>query len=388
MTNPSIKEVISISIGSSLRDHSFECNFLEQEFRVRRIGTDGDKRKARELIKKYDGIASAIGLGGIDVFFQVANRTYAHNDGLKLFRTAVKSPIVDGSGLKNTLERWAIAFLHNAHPELLENRRVLVMSGIDRWAMAEVISEFSSNIVFGDFLFNLRFPYLIRNLKSLKKVAAAVLPILCKLPFEWIYPTGRRQETRHERSPLVFKKAEVIAGDFHLIRRYAPMDLSGKTIITNTVTGEDRENLKSRGVQWLITTTPIMDGRTFGANVLEAMFVAHLTSQGYSHNPDVRPSVALRDEYLNLIIDSGVEPSIEQLNFAEETVKNKFTFVVHPLELNDVFKIKSLKWLKNLPPVLVEMALAKLPPVHVSRTSVIRTKSGKETQGSLYALIM
>ena len=73
------------------------------------------------------------------------------------------------------------------------------------------------------------------------------MPIICRLPFEWIYPTGRRQETRHERYTSVFNNAEVIVGDFHQIRRYAPIDLKGKSIITNTVTEADRKDLKSRG---------------------------------------------------------------------------------------------------------------------------------------------
>ncbi|MCD6217336.1 serine carboxypeptidase [bacterium] len=388
MTSGSLKEIVSVSIGSSLRDHTFECEFLGERYLIRRIGTDGDKQKARELIKEYDNKASAIGLGGIDVFFQVGNRTYVHKDGMRLMKAAKKTPVVDGSGLKHTLERWAIAYLHNVHPEILKNRRVLVMSGIDRSAMAEVISEFASKVSFGDFLFNLRLSIVIKNLASLKRIARYVLPILCKLPFEWIYPTGRRQETRHERYTSVFKKSDVVVGDFHQIRRYAPLDLKGKSIITNTVTADDRKDLKSRGVEWLITTTPIMDGRTFGANVLEALFIAHLTSQGYELDREVRPSVTLRDEYLNLILESGIEPSIEQLNPVEEKVTNQFAFVVHPLKLSDVFEIKAFRWLRNLPPALLEMALAQLPPVHVSRTSVITTPDGKQTQGSLYALIM
>lgn len=388
MTSGSLKEIISVSIGSSLRDHTFESEFLGERYLIRRIGTDGDKQKAWELIKEYDNKASAIGLGGIDAFIQVGDRTYVHKDGMKLMRAAKHTPVVDGSGLKHTLERWAIACLHNVHPEILKNRRVLVMSGIDRSAMAEVISEFSSKIYFGDFLFNLRLSIVINNLVLLKRIARCVLPILCKLPFEWIYPTGRRQETRRERYTSVFNKSEVIVGDFHQIRRYAPLDLKGKTIITNTVTEDDRKDLKSRGVEWLITTTPVMDGRTFGANVLEALFMAHLTSQGYELDQTVRPSVTLRDEYLNLILESGIEPSIEQLNPVEEKVINQFAFVVHPLKLSDVFEIKAFRWLRNLPPALLEMALAQLPPVHVSRTSVITTPDGKQTQGSLYALIM
>jgi predicted amino acid dehydrogenase len=382
------KEVVSISIGSSLRDHKFECEFLGEKYLVQRIGTDGDKKKAIELIKQWDGRAEAIGLGGIDVYFQVGKRTYTHQDGLRLLKSAKTTPVVDGSGLKHTLERWAIAYLHNSHPEIMKERKVLVMSGIDRSAMAEVISEFASKVYYGDLMFNLKLPIVIRSLTTLRKVARIIMPVMCRLPFEWIYPTGRRQETRHERFTSIFKKVDVIVGDYHLIRRYAPVNLAGKSIITNTITAQDRADLKNRGVQWLITTTPMMDGRTFGTNVLEAIFIAHLKGQGYVLDTKEPVSSQLRDEYINLILESGIEPNVEQLNPVEERVKNRFAFVVHPLTLNDVFKVPSFRWLRNLPPALLEMALAQLPPIQLSRSSVIRTPDGKETQGWFYALIM
>jgi len=390
MGTADLKEVISISIGSSLRDHTFEFVFLGERYRIRRIGTDGDKEKARELIREWDGKASAIGLGGIDIFFQVGDVTYAHRDGLKLLSAAKRTPVVDGSGLKHTLERWAVTHIHNSHPEIFDDKQVLVMSGIDRSAIAEVISEFASKVYFGDFLFNLRIPMLVRDLDSLKRLARVFMPIICRLPFEWIYPTGRRQETRHERFPWVFKKTDIIVGDFHQIRRYAPLDLNGKTIITNTVTKKDREDLKSRGVRWLITTTPVMDDRTFGANVLEALFVAHLLDQGFVVDPKNRPSIQLRNEYLNLILDGNIEPTIEELNPVREKdeVQNKFAFVVHPLKLDDVYRVKAFNWLRNLPPALLEMLLAQLPPMYISKTSVIRTPNGRETIGYFYGLIM
>jgi len=52
----------------------------------------------------------------------------------------------------------------------------------------------------------------------------------------------------------------VIAGDFHIIRRKLPDSLEGKGILTNTVTSQDLEELKKRGVAWLVTTTPELEG--------------------------------------------------------------------------------------------------------------------------------
>ena len=69
-------------------------------------------------------------------------------------------------------------------------------------------------------------------------------------------------------------QADVIAGDFHLIRRYLPARLDGKAIVTNTTTRADRADLAARGVRWLCTTTPLLAGRSLGTNALEAAMLA------------------------------------------------------------------------------------------------------------------
>ena len=53
-----------------------------------------------------------------------------------------------------------------------------------------------------------------------------------------------------------------------------PDKLPGKIIITNTVTAEDLQFLKTAGITKVITTTPCLTGRSFGTNMLEAVLVA------------------------------------------------------------------------------------------------------------------
>ena len=53
-----------------------------------------------------------------------------------------------------------------------------------------------------------------------------------------------------------------------------PERLDGKVIVTNTTTAEDRAHFKQRGVSQIITTTPVIDGRSFGTNLFEAGLTA------------------------------------------------------------------------------------------------------------------
>ena len=50
--------------------------------------------------------------------------------------------------------------------------------------------------------------------------------------------------------------------------------MDGKIIVTNTTTPEDVELLRARGVSHLVTSTPRLDGRSFGTNMMEAALVA------------------------------------------------------------------------------------------------------------------
>jgi hypothetical protein len=81
--------------------------------------------------------------------------------------------------------------------------------------------------------------------------------------------------------------------------------MSGKSIITNTVTAEDVDMLRKRGLSTLITTTPEMDGRSFGTNVMEALIVALLKKM---------PEEITDDEINGLLDRLNFKPRIEVLN--------------------------------------------------------------------------
>jgi predicted amino acid dehydrogenase len=382
---PEQLEILSVSIGSSKRDHEFTASFLGREYHVRRVGTDGDKMKAIQLIKEADGKVAAIGLGGADVFFYVGNRVYVHQDTKRLMDAAKITPVVDGAGLKHTLERWAIKWVQEKRPGLFDHKKVLVMSALDRWGIAEVLGEYTNRFIFGDWMYALKIPIAPRSLKAIESHARLLLPILTHLPFEMIYPTGKRQDTVRPIFQKPFKWADVIVGDYHFIRRYAPLDLEGKIVITNTVMESDVEDLKRRGITTLITTTPEMDHRSFGTNVLEAIFVAHLQAEG----DDVSKFTFEQqtDKYLRLIRSGSIEPRLIDLAPAHTPADiPKFAFIIHPVSYHMLFQSPLFQPLKNFPKKLIEESAAKVPPFFVSKATGIKTPSGKETVGYIYAL--
>ncbi|BAF58964.1 MAG: quinate 5-dehydrogenase [Pelotomaculum sp.] len=275
-----MKRVVSVSLGSSRRDHKVEVELLGEKFEIARKGTDGDFDRALELLKELDGKVDAIGLGGIDVYLFVRQKRYAIRDGLKLMEAVKVTPVVDGSGLKNTLEREVVRFLAGETGLIKKGTRVLMVSSVDRFGMAEALCEAGCDVTFGDLIFAAGIPYPIKTMDELEDIANKTLPEMVKMPFHMIYPTGKKQESQDEAKVQKFARyyhdAEVIAGDFHLIRRFMPSGLKGQVILTNTTTGEDVGFLREKGAGTLVTTTPEYGGRSFGTNVMEAVLVAIL----------------------------------------------------------------------------------------------------------------
>ncbi|HEY3425672.1 MAG TPA: quinate 5-dehydrogenase [Negativicutes bacterium] len=299
-----MKRVVSISLGSSQRNHKTTAEFGGQTFDIERIGTDGDKQKAIALIQKLDGKVDAFGMGGTDLYIYAGNKRYMFRESAQIAAAARKTPIVDGSGLKNTLERRVIRYLESKQGILFKDKPVLVVCAVDRFGMAEALVEAGSKAVFGDLLFGLGLPIPIRSLKGLQRLAKLVAPIITKLPISLFYPTGSRQDEITPRFSRYFSEADIIAGDFHFIRRFMPENLEGKLIITNTVTQGDEKLLKDRGVATLVTTTPEMGGRSFGTNVLEGVLV---TLAGK------RPEQLTAADYDCILDEIGIEPRMKRL---------------------------------------------------------------------------
>ena len=269
-----MKKVVSISLGSSSRDHSVEAEFMNQRFIIERIGTDGDIKRAVELLESLDGKIDAFGMGGIDLYIYVGSKRYSIKDAKILEKAAKITPIVDGSGLKNTLERRVIQYLDENRIIDFKNSKVLLVSAADRFGMAESFHKAGSDVVYGDLMFTLGIPYPIKTLKNFYRVANMVAPIAVNLPFSLLYPTGKKQEMKQEtKYEEYYKEAHIIAGDYHYIKKYMPHSLENKIIITNTTTIQDIQCMKQRGVAMIITTTPELGGRSFGTNVLEAVIL-------------------------------------------------------------------------------------------------------------------
>ena len=304
-----MKKVLSISVGSASRDHTTRHTFLGQEVELSRQGTTGDLPKAIELYKYYDGKVDAFGVGGVEFYLQVGERKYTFRE-VQQIREVVKiSKIGDGNGVKGLLVTRALTALEahlNQEGKTLQGMKALKTNAVDRYVMAEALTRFGCDTVFGDFMFSLGLPIPVRSLKSVRIIAALLLPIITKLPFKWFYPLGSSQDNDPEpKWTKYYQEADVLAGDFVSVRAHMPDDLSGKIVLTNTTTAKNVEELRDRNLHILVTSTPRFEGRSFGTNVMEATLLALMD------NPQSEVTSA---DFLELIKKIPLEPNIEVLN--------------------------------------------------------------------------
>ena len=301
-----MKRAVSVSIGSSKRNKTVEVTLLGERVSIERIGTDGDMEAAALKFKELDGIVDAFGVGGADLGAIVEGKFFPFHSVQKMVRYIKKTPVVDGGGLKNTLENRAPAFLDRKIGDYINarGRKMMMTVGVDRWGLSKSFAEAGYETVFCDLMFALDIPIPIRSIGGMKTLAALMIPIVTRFPFEWLYPTGEKQNEHKPKWEKWYHWATVIAGDCLYIKRNMPFDMQGKVVVTNTTTPEDVEFFRKCGIKYLVTTTPVMDGRSFGTNMMEAAMVA-ISGKG-------RP---LTWDELNEMLDQlGFEPQLQELN--------------------------------------------------------------------------
>ena len=294
-----MKRAVSISLGSSKRDKSVTLRFNGEDILVERIGVDGNIQKAHQMYLDLDGKVDAFGVGGVDLYLRLDKREYPLRAALKLVDGVKFTPLVDGRGLKHTLERRVFELAENDLGDNFHCTQAFIPVAIDRIGLAHAVAEVSDRIILGDLMVALGVPIPIYGIPSFKRLARIMLPMVSWFPMSMIFygSDGAEQEPRYTK---YFEASDLLAGDFLFMRKYMPLDISGKTVITNTTTDDNIELLRQRGAGMVITTTPRYEGRSFGTNMLEAALTAY-AGKG-------RP---LSDIELNALIDElHLKPTI------------------------------------------------------------------------------
>ncbi len=295
---------VSVSLGSSSRDKEVTIRLLDREIHLERHGTDGDETRAKAMFEELDGKVDSLGVGGVELYVSLPWKDYALSSGVKLVTGISKTPFTDGRHLKKVLESRVMPFVEKRLAGKIRSKKAFLVEAITRWGMTESFLAAGYECVFGDLMFALGIPLALHTLGGLERAARLLLPVVSHLPISMLYSTGDDQKVNTPKYEKYYKDASIIAGDWLYIRKHMPGDMQGKIIVTNTTTEADVAFMKERGITYLVTTTPVFDGRSFGTNAFEAALIAAAGKGRTLENA----------ELASLIDEMGIEPTIRDLS--------------------------------------------------------------------------
>jgi predicted amino acid dehydrogenase len=356
--------------------------FLGQTVAIRRLGCGGDADRARHWVSEYDGQVDAIVLDGLPAELRLGTQRVRHAVGRTLPVVAVQTPVVDGGGVRDGLERWGVALAARAQPGIFAEKHILMTPGLNHTGLAQALGRHSPSIRYADPEVYFALPDFpgVGHRATLEQAAPPTLEQLKQFPFRRLLPEANGH-AHTPRAAAPFHWADVIAGDIGAIRRYAPPRLDHKTVVVEHTTEADVADLGQRGVSIVITLMPALAEKgglgTWSAAVLEGLLVA------------LRPNPKLplnENTYLDLIADLDWQPAIRYLR-PEDLGVNRFAFVIHPLKVDFISQHKWFRWTKALPDEWVEAAAAYFPPLYLSRiTGAQSPTTGQKVEGLLLSL--
>jgi predicted amino acid dehydrogenase len=373
-----MKQVISISGGSSEQDFEFTAPFLGAQLHVRRLGASGSVAAALKLLKRWDAKADAIGLG---LRSNAENGSVGHGadqEFARLATAAKRTQVTTGARLAEIFQEWAVRHAQLELGGLFNNARVLFFDGLAQRRLAHALAESTDNLSFADAMLQLGVPKLIESLDALALYASGAQAVS-----RWIGPRAAAQGVLREWTRYLLRRAmqdaSVIVAPVHQLDEFGLEELAGKTIVTSTVNEARMQAFKDKGVHLVIDAAPQQFGHVLAPEMLDAMIVA---ATGRASN-DIAD-----DDYLAFIAELQMQPRIVYPNGFKRI--NRFAFVIHPLSQEYFKNVKPIELLSRVsPPIFmdtVEKLLAYAPPFVYSKVSGIKSPTGVEAEGWLISV--
>jgi len=193
-----MKRAISISLGSSSRDKRVVINFKGEDVIVERIGTDGDIEKAKQLFHELDGKIDAFGVGGVDMYLRLEDREYPLGAVLKMLEGVNQTPLVDGRGLKHTLERHVFDLAQSELGKMPHFQQAFVPVAIDRIGLAQAAAQVSEKNSFWRFNGRAERAYSCLGVSSIQPCCTsdAALCVLLSHEYDFIRQRWRRAQAQ------------------------------------------------------------------------------------------------------------------------------------------------------------------------------------------------
>jgi len=398
--------ILEINFPQDIRGRGYSFQLPNASVHVESVPGQMTIERAKNIIRDAKGAFDAVALSGLSLTYTVGDRYHRHRFLRELLAERDDDPtmVCDGIRAKDTVERLLMRRIVEQLEGEIANRRILVLSGMDRWGVSEVVSTLKSQIIFGDLMYNFRFGIPLFSLRQVRSISPLILYVLTRAPLEWYFPGARRGKRLMPRWRPAFYWAEVIIGGMNYLKRYSPSSLDGKVVVTNVVSDDEIEWLKSKGASTIASLTPVISGERISASVMEAA-LSLVTRGKVGHRRDryldeiirVDPApeiVAIRPSSSqvpalgeNGLLAAGPLPfdrKISPVDFSLDKDTSKFAFVIHPLVTKQLLGHPVLRKFRYvLPSSALEAVASKSPSFVASHVKNLVSPTGRKAEGWL-----
>jgi predicted amino acid dehydrogenase len=371
-----MKKVVTVTLGSSKQDFSFETEFLGQAMTVQRVGADMDTGKAWELMRRQQASADVVALSEISDHYQVGLRTLINKETERLTKVVTRVPVTTGATMRRLLQVRAIRHVQKELGNYFNNNLVLFLSGMRNYDMAVAMADYTPNLSFADAVFGTGSPVLLNSLEKLELYAKGSDFILSGRPGQLLESalTG----FKNKRISNAVADAHVVVGTFAEIKAVGNRtNLQGKTLITSAVDDERLAFFKDCKVNLVVDVTPKLFDRVVGVSTLEAMVLAKLGKEA---------SEVSDDDFTEILDELNLKPRLLHPTGKFRKIR-RFAFVIHPL--SQEFIRKGFPIPKGTPKFVmdrVETLAAHMPPMVYCKMENIVSPTGAEAEGWLISV--
>lgn len=262
-------------------------------------------------------------------------------------------------------------------PGYFTNARVLVLGGLNHARTTRILREYTDNLDFADPLLRLDIPSKLHANVMLGLVADISMWPLRKLPAalksQVKAPGARLSSTLARRAS---HDSDVVVATYEELMAFGLEDLTGKTVVTSSISDERLAVLGDMGVDMVLDATPQPFDVIVNAATLEAMMMA--MAGGAS-------GTLTNDDLLDIIVSADLQPRLLYPNGPKR--KSRFAFVIHPLSQEYFSTVEPLGTIAKVSPPMVmdavEKAMAYSPPFMYSHVTGITSPTGAEAEGWL-----
>ena len=374
-----MKEILHISLDSSINNQTYEINAFGQLFKIIRLGTEGDFNLLKDFIVKYEKTVSAIAISGLPNTIKVGDRNVEHAYLTEIKALSFETPIVDGQRLRELYIPWVIQSNRKQSKELFDYKKIGFFSAAIQYNYLDSFFFKNNELLFADPHFYFKAPLLLRSKNALEN--------FLKLSY---YPLtnvkiGMMQKRNFFRDKLVsnyflrdFANVDIYVSNITQLSIINTDLYIGKTLVTDSISAQYAEELLNKGVQKIISFEPKIDNQNINFTLLEAILISLKDTNEKLEFDEIKDYI---DEF-NLIPKFNIYESSTVVKS-----KNKFAFLIHPLKKSDFLKFPGMSVLKTIPKVstALENLASYVPGFHYGTIKGIKSEASNcEIEGDLY----